>query len=169
MVMLVTCISSVCSAGIMTDPIAVLPFGKKLMVESDVRVADTEDARSAIEEELGDVADFDFITRTEIDRLVEEMRFQMTDLVDPASTVRLGRMLGAKYLVITNITGLSREGSSMYVHLTSKIIEVETGRIIASGRGEGKDGQINKAFYKAALNAVHGDKGIATKLGFKTR
>lgn len=167
--LVVLSVSNICSASLMEDPMAILPFGTKLTVESNIRISDTEDARSVIEEELMDIASFNLITRTEINRMCEELRFQQSDLVNPDTTARLGQLLGAKYLFITNITGMSREGNTHNVHLTSKIIELETGRILAAGRGTGKSKDLSSAFSMAAENAIKGPKGIAVKLGFKTR
>ena len=166
--LIVLSISNICSAGIMEDPVAVLPFAKKLTVQTNISMSDSDGALGYIEEELCALS-FNMITRTEINRVCEEMRFQQSDLVDPSTAVQLGHLLGAKYLFITNITDLDREGNNYLVHLTSKMIEVETGRVIEGARGEGRANRLDNALTKAAENLMEGKKGIQARLGFKTK
>lgn len=161
-------ISNICSAGIMEDPIAVLPFAKKLTVQTNISISDAEGARAYIADELTALS-LDIITRTEMESTLTEMRFQQSDLVDPSTAVRLGHLLGAKYLFITNITDLDKEGSNYIVHLSSRMIEVETGRVIVGARGEGRANRLDNALTKAAENLMEGKKGIQARLGFKTK
>lgn len=168
--MLVLAISSVCSAGMMEDPMAVLPVGIKAEISRDISPRQADIIGGIIQDELeGSGVFYNFVEREDIARIFEEQRFQMSGLVDQSTAVSIGKLLGAKYIVICNVTGLSREGSNIYAHVAAKIVEVETGRVSVGGRGDGKKSggdAVYKAIEQASVNAINGENGIMPKLGF---
>ena len=121
----------------------------------------------------------------------------MTDLVDQSTAVQIGGMLGAEYILVGSITGLSpkkmdnevvgfgNKQSQVIAHLTGRLIEVKTGRVVLAGRGTGKatntmtkaplrivrfgtaelDGdQVVVALQKAADDLVSGKMGLMARL-----
>lgn len=166
-------ISNICSAGMMEDPIAVLPVGIKSNISRDISPREAERITGILRDELESSGVFyNFVEREDIIRAFDEQRFQMTDLVDQSTAVEIGKMVGAKYIVIGNVTGLTREKGTVYAHVAAKIVEVETGRVSVGGRGDGKKSggdAVYKAIEQAAENAINGEKGILVKLGFGKR
>lgn len=173
MSLLVMGVSSICSAGMMEDPIAVLPVGIKAEISKDISPREAEKIADILHDELEFSGVFyNWVERADIIKAFEEQRFQMTDLVDQSTAVSIGRMVGAKYIVIGNVTGLTREGGTVYAHVAAKIVEVETGRVSVGGRGDGKKrggDAVYGAIEQAAMDAINGEKGILVKLGFGKR
>lgn len=173
MSLLVMGMSNICSAGMMEDPIAVLPVGIKSEISKDISPREAEKIADILYEELDFSGVFyNWAEREEIKKAIDEQRLQMTDLIDQSTAVSIGRMVGAKYIVIGNVTGLTREGGTVYAHVAAKIVEVETGRVSVGGRGDGeKSGgdAVYRAIEQAAVDAINGEKGILIKLGFGKR
>jgi hypothetical protein len=65
------------------------------------------------------------VSRQVLDRILEEAAFQMSDLVDPKSQVRIGRQLGADVILTGSLTPLAD-----YYKLTSQLVEVESGVVL---------------------------------------
>ena len=173
MSLLILGISSVCSAGMMEDPIAVLPVGIKAEISRSISRAETERISGILRDEMEDSGVFyNWVEREDVIRAFDEQRFQMSGMVDPSTAVSIGKMIGAKYIVIGNVTGLTREGGTVYSHVSVKIVEVETGRVSVGGRGDGKKSggdAVYRSIEQAAMDAINGEKGIMVKLGFGKR
>lgn len=88
---------------------------------------------------------FTLVDRARVDALLQEQQFSYSGLVDPATAVRLGRMLGAEAVLVVNITSVkhdpfwddSPEQRNAELHV--KIIAVETGEVLYSATGQGSD------------------------------
>jgi TolB-like protein len=65
------------------------------------------------------------VSRTILDQILEELAFQSSDLVDPATQQSVGKQLGAD-IVVTGVIGPSDQGKKFNVQL----IEVETGVVL---------------------------------------
>lgn len=86
---------------------------------------------------------YDVMTREEIDRVLAEQGFQQR-FADPSSAVRMGKLLGVKYLIFgsvvnvsstpysVGISGVEVGGVEIQVKASLKMIDVETGRIVAA-------------------------------------
>ena len=115
-----------------------------------------------IVDELVNDGSFRMIERKRIDALLAEQNFSNSERADPsAKTVaQLGKALGVKYLVVGSVTKFGTEESSKsvgggvfgskfgvgkvgtaqgkaVVAITARIIDVTTGEIMASAKGEG--------------------------------
>jgi curli biogenesis system outer membrane secretion channel CsgG len=116
-----------------------------------------------IVDELVNDGSFRVIERKRLDAILAEQNFSNSDRADPsAKTVAaIGKVLGVKYLIVGSITkfgteesnksvggggfgvggfGLGRVGTSKgkaNVSITARIIDISTGEIMASARGEG--------------------------------
>ena len=75
----------------------------------------------SFEKLLVDSKRFKVVTRIHLGKIFEEQRFQMTGLVDDNTIAAIGRILGAKYLIISTIT--------RYDTLDVQILNSETGEI----------------------------------------
>jgi curli biogenesis system outer membrane secretion channel CsgG len=116
-----------------------------------------------IVDELVNDGSFRVIERKRIDAILAEQNFSNSERADPsAKTVAaLGKVLGVKYLIVGSITkfgteesnksvgggafgggrfGLGRVGTSKgkaNVAITARVVDITTGEIMASARGEG--------------------------------
>ncbi len=113
-------------------------------------------------DELVNDGTFRVIERKRIDVLMNEQSFSHSERADPSakSLVKLGRALGVKYLIVGSVTRFGLENSSRSfgasfgvsmlrvgnvnrtegkgtVAITARIIDVESGEILVSAKGEG--------------------------------
>ncbi len=114
-----------------------------------------------IVDELVNDGSFRVFERKRLNTLLAEQNFQDSDRVDPtAKLAKIGKMLGVKYVVAGSVTKFGTEQSSKgvgaggfgsrfgvgavgtskgkaNVAITARIIDVETGEIMASAKGDG--------------------------------
>ena len=114
-----------------------------------------------IVDELVNDGSFRIFERKRLNTLLAEQNFQDSDRVDPtAKLAKIGKMLGVKYVVAGSVTKFGTEQSSKgvggggfgsrfgvgavgtskgkaNVAITARIIDVETGEIMASAKGDG--------------------------------
>jgi curli biogenesis system outer membrane secretion channel CsgG len=114
-----------------------------------------------IVDELVNDGSFRVFERKRLNTLLAEQNFQDSDRVDPtAKLAKIGKMLGVKYVVAGSVTKFGTEQSSKgigaggfgsafgvgavgtkkgkaNVAITARIIDVQTGEIMASAKGDG--------------------------------
>ena len=112
-------------------------------------------------DELVNDGSFRVFERKRLNTLLAEQNFQDSDRVDPtAKLAKIGKMLGVKYVVAGSVTKFGTEKSSKgigaggfgsgfgigavgtskgkaNVAITARIIDVQTGEIMASAKGDG--------------------------------
>jgi TolB-like protein len=71
----------------------------------------------------------DIVTRNRLDALKSEIRFQMSDWVDPSKIKQAGRMIGADYMIFGRFGIMGGSGN-----LQVEMVDVETARILYSSR-----------------------------------
>jgi TolB-like protein len=71
----------------------------------------------------------DIVTRNRLDALKSEIRFQMSDWVDPSKVKQAGRMIGADYMIFGRFGIMGSNGN-----LQVEMVDVETARILYSSR-----------------------------------
>ena len=107
---------------------------------------------------------YSVIERKALDKLMAEQNFSNSDRADPSSAARIGKLLGVDAIVIGSITefgrddkktnlggfgaaagrfgvgGIGKSEAKAVVQITARMVNVETGKILASiqGRGESK-------------------------------
>jgi len=107
---------------------------------------------------------YSVIERKALDKLIAEQNFSNSDRADPSSAARIGKLLGVDAIIIGSITEFGRDDKSKnfggfgaaagrfglggigtkeakaVVQITARLVNVETGEILASvqGRGESK-------------------------------
>lgn len=82
----------------------------------------TEIANAIMYEEL----DIKVISRQQLDQIMEEQSFQLSDLVDESTQVEIGELLGADLILAGQLNWVSED----VCHLNAQIIEVETGVVL---------------------------------------
>lgn len=74
------------------------------------------------------------VERENIDALLRELRFQQSGLVDPKTRLRLGRLLGATWIIYGEVEDVGTEG----ILLSVKAAETETGQILLARQLKGR-------------------------------
>lgn len=90
---------------------------------------------------------FDVIDRDRTDALLSESEFGSSGLVNASTSPRLGKLLGARYLVFadllqakatlggSSILGVTVKGYDVAINLSMRIVDTESGRVLGSGVG----------------------------------
>jgi curli biogenesis system outer membrane secretion channel CsgG len=124
-----------------------------------------EDIGKGIADMLVNDGRYSVIERKMLDKLIAEQNFSNSDRADPSSAARIGKLLGVDAIIIGSITQFGRDDKSTdvgaggfgamgrfglggvrskeakaVVQITARMVNVETGEILASvaGRGESK-------------------------------
>ena len=113
--------------------VAVMPFRDLSGGKSSVGEA----IRETVTTDLKDVAGLTVVERGAIDKILDEQHLQSSRAeLDPLSTVRVGKLLGAT-LIVTG--AYQRAGSSL--RLTARFVRVETGEVIGTAKCDGAAGE----------------------------
>jgi hypothetical protein len=99
------------------ERVAVLTF-KSIGAPKEMGEAVAEILRT----ELVDVGGFELVERGQIEALLKEQKLQLQDVIDEKTAVRIGRLSGAKLVVIGSIVKLGTTFT-----LNSRFIDVQTG------------------------------------------
>ena len=75
------------------------------------------------------------VERDQLDKVMSEQRLSLTGIIDESTAAKVGMLLGAKYIIISKVTGkvytqLERTSHSIYIEMSSRIVDVETGSAI---------------------------------------
>jgi len=82
---------------------------------------------------FGNYPKFALIERMQIDDAIKELKISLTGQLSSKESVKVGELLGANYLLFVGSDASVMDNKVKDMSLIIKIIEVETGRIIASG------------------------------------
>jgi curli biogenesis system outer membrane secretion channel CsgG len=102
---------------------------------------------------------FSIMEREQIERIGEELRFNMSGLVDPSDAVEIGRIRGLQYMLLGSVTelnqGASVSGFSIFIEakqsaratLDVRVIDVETAEVlytfVETGTAENKSSAVS--------------------------
>jgi TolB-like protein len=75
----------------------------------------------------------ELVERQKLQAVLEEQQLQQTDKIDRRTAVRIGKLLGARFLVLGAYFGISNT-----LRADARIIEVETGKVVLSVGANGK-------------------------------
>ena len=143
--------------------VAVIPFENQSARQTSDFDGVLEQARADVEFYIVQTGKFDPLDRVSLLKLFDEIKLNHTALFDPTTAAQYGKMVGAQYLVLGSVTGMSKKGNELVAHLSLRMIEVETARIFLAGRGSGKSkGDASAAMEKAVEDAVNGKRGMLT-------
>ncbi|MBD3178965.1 MAG: hypothetical protein GF417_04830 [Candidatus Latescibacteria bacterium] len=101
---------------------AVLPFGVS-GTSDDTGLA----ASHFLESRLAQSPSLKLVERSRVEDIIEELEFQQSELADRASAARIGKILGAAYMITGNV---DRVGADLVI--SARIIMVETGEILGA-------------------------------------
>jgi TolB-like protein len=117
----------------MTPTVAVMPF-KDLSGQDAKRAGSIGEAiRETVTSDLKEVPGLRVIERGNIDKVLAEQNLQAARAdLDPSSTVKIGKLLGATLIV----AGAYQKAASQ-VRLTARFVKVETGEIVGTAKVDG--------------------------------
>mgnify|MGYP000881690042 CR=1 FL=1 len=88
---------------------------------------------------------FSVVDRTAVDQILREQEFSYSGVVDQATAVSLGRLLGAEAVMMITVAGITHDDfwsdmpEQREAELYVKIISVETSEVLYSAVGQGSD------------------------------
>ena len=103
---------------------------------------------------------FTVVDRTVVDQLLDEQEFSYSGVVDQATSVQLGRLLGAEAVMTINVTRISHdsfwddEPAQRDAVLHVKIISVETSEVLYTSVGQGTDFEGAEGALRMALEVA---------------
>ena len=160
-------IPHLCFAGISDYPtVAVVPVVNQVTTRS-IPETELDIARDTLNTDLLQSGYFNMVERARVDALISEFEFDMSGLVDTSTAAKFGKMLGAQYVVIGSVTGLSidpKNRGKMVANISARMVEVETARIALAGRGKGVGSSTSEALEAASDDAIEGNRGMLMML-----
>lgn len=125
------------------------------------------------------IDNFKVIERSQIDKILDEMEFQLSDLADESQAVKIGELSSAKKIILGQVSALGDK-----VVITLRIVDVETGESEYSAQDTAPDIDAvdtvavklarefaqtivsgNKEFFTALSPSVYYTQGIIPGLG----
>ena len=133
--------------------VAVMDFGNKAITSRGLRGHDMAMATEYAIYQLSACGWFDLIDYESLNAIAQMHRINMSGFVDQGTAVQMGRIAGAQFMVIGNVTGLTTKeniaalrahtaNASNAQHVVNanvalRIVDIETGRIVVAGIGKG--------------------------------
>lgn len=94
---------------------------------------DTESVTDTISTKLLNSGRFRFVDRTKVDAIARELDYQANSgMVDENKSVKMGRQLGAQYMLYGNFSSITKNSGStrdVYYKFTMKLSNLETGLV----------------------------------------
>lgn len=153
--------------------VAVMPFAYK--AENPEYAGIEKGLADALASELVKKKKFRMIERNRIDVLLQEIKLQQTGLVDPAAATQIGKQLGAQAYILGSIVSVSMrdewrsvkfaEKTTRWVDVEAevKLVDIETGEMLASGRATGKSKTAEKHAFGGKVGELASVKSMTQK------
>lgn len=100
---------------------------------------------------------FAVVERTRLQEIIKELELEKTRNFDPATSAKIGKLLGAEFLVL----GSFFEFMGTF-RIDARIVKVETGEVIASVGTAGKADTF-EALEKKIVSDLHGQMNVSRK------
>ncbi len=161
-------------------------------IERDINAKLAESVEDGVTDEIVRMGGAKVYTRTEMKKIMEEQKFQMSGLVDESTLVNIGKLAGVKYIITGSVNNVNlkwvslqelkgglkqhlgvvgsvlaigaeaQEGWNIDTDIALRIIDVETGEIVFSKIVKGKE-IIGKVPYPSYDALIGGMKKAASK------
>jgi len=117
---------------------------------------------SLVDSGVAELGRFVTTERLHIDKVLREQALQLSGVIEESTVVKVGNILGAKYIVTGSLISTSGSWEKEYytasVNATVKIIDVETGKVIGASTCPGKGFEKTTASaYEKALEQCAGN------------
>ncbi len=101
--------------------------------------------------DLSSVPSVQLVERERLSDITSEMQLQQTKLVDPATAVSVGKLVGAQYVVTGAITAIDPR-----VRLDTRVVRVQTGQIVKTAEVTGEQNQFFDLQQKLSRALIKG-------------
>lgn len=135
--------------------VAVMQFGNKAITSQGMRAYDFDSASEYAIYQLVASGWFDLVDYEQLGNIAKMHQINMSGLVDQSTAVQLGKVAGAQFMMVGNVTGLTTKKSGMnYQHgsagsagvdvrtvianVAVRLVDIETGKIVGAGLGKGE-------------------------------
>lgn len=105
---------------------------------------------------------FSIVDRSKMESLKRERELQKTEDFLDGSVISQSKSIGAKYLISSVLSDYVNTGDKCQFLISLKVIDVETGEIIASENMSPKSGGFGKALLSGVVNAALETEGSLT-------
>ncbi len=113
--------------------LAVLYFDNECIADREKLDAFQKGIAETLIADLGRLDRLQVVERERLDALLSEMKLQESGLTDPASAVRLGRILGVQALLMGSYTAIGD-----MIRIDARIVEVDTGLVLKAEEVTGR-------------------------------
>ena len=104
---------------------------------------DVQALTNAISTRLIQSGKFQFVDMSQVKAIQAQLAYQHSGVVDQNTAAQIGRQVGAQYMLYGDISSISQRNSSeqtLYLQVTMKLLNIQTGMIVWQG-----EKQISKA------------------------
>jgi serine/threonine protein kinase len=128
--------------------LAVLPFSN---LSKDPKFANLETGvEDALTQSMVESGRFRTVERSQLDRVMNELNLNRGEYVDPATAQKIGRLIGAQYLVVGSLQVWQGQ-----IRLNARLIRVETGEVVGAEKVMGPVAETLKLPDQLALKFLH--------------
>ena len=110
---------------------------------------DTESVTDTISSRLLRSGKFRFVDMTKVAEVQKQLKFQSSGMVDESTATKVGRQIGAEYMLYGNLSSIVKKADStkdVYYKLTLKLMHLETGLVEWSDEKEIRKTRENSFF-----------------------
>jgi len=136
--------------GSPTPTLAVLRFENNSLMNKEAYEGLKKGLCDMLTSELAKISAFKVVERQQLEALLMELELAQSDVIDPGTSPKLGKLLGAEYLMFGSfIKDLSHK-----IRIDLRIVKVETGVVVkaveVTGKPKGLFKLVKKLSYKIA-------------------
>jgi curli biogenesis system outer membrane secretion channel CsgG len=161
-------------------------------VSRDVNAKLGESVAEAVITEVATIGGMKIYTRRDLQKVLQEQKFQMSGLVDPNTAVQIGQLAGVRYIITGAVNNVNikwvdlsdakgavkslfgtagavlaagastQEGWNVSVDITLKVIDAQTGEIILSKKVSGRE-VLGKTLHMSYDSIIGGIKKAAAE------
>lgn len=124
--------------------IAVMDFKNNSLFEKEKQESLAKGLAEILITELSQVQEIQVVERQQLNAIIEEMQLAQTGLLSENTSIEVGKLLGAKFLVLGSFMAVP--GNT--IRVDARIVEVETGKTLMGEKAQGKDKEILKIINK---------------------
>jgi TolB-like protein len=101
--------------------------------------------------DLSGVSALKLVERQKLQDLIRETELQQSKYFDPATAQKLGRLIGAEYMVVGSIVALQPE-----IRIDTRVVNVSTAEIVKTSQVKGKENKFFDLQQKLASQLIDG-------------
>ena len=162
LLLLVLCFSTTClAASLKSHPVVgIVPFHDNGLISKDFSREEMKDVVDFAYIAMSETNRFELVERTRQRAILDEYSYDMSGLVDQDTCAEIGGQLGAQYLLLGSINGLTTRHSDVgagtkraqvTATVSLRLVDVETGRVVLAAMGRSKK---NNTLIKAPLGLI---------------